>query len=51
MACANDGCEKNYAKMQKIDCTCVCQSEKRKEFLCSMLCINAGVLGASGKFN
>ena len=53
MACANDDeCKKNYAnecieKKQKIDCT---QREKRKEFLCSMLCINAGIVGASGKF-
>lgn len=58
MACTNgDGwCEKNYAKRcigkkQKIDCTCVCQSEKRKEFLYSMLSINIGVVGASGKIN
>lgn len=55
MACANaDGCKINYAnecleKMQKIDCTCVYQRENRKDFLCSMLCINAGIVGASGK--
>lgn len=56
MACANvDGCKNNYAnecleKKQKIDCTCVYQRENRKDFLCSMLCINAGIVGASGKF-
>lgn len=33
---------------EKIDSTCACHRQKRKELLYSMLCVNTGVIGASG---
>lgn len=53
LSCVHDGwCEerKTSIEREKIDCTCrVCRcDEKRKDFLCSMLCVNAGIVGVSG---
>lgn len=33
---------------EKLDTTCSCSKQKRKDFFHSILCMNTGVIGASG---